>query len=128
MAWNSEELQEKRRLMARLAGSKYARTTQFTSEIPVKWSPIKIENPATGLAFTEASAWRLIEQLLLDDTLKEGAKLRQTVLEKPPGVRALELLHDVDGAGPFIYIKVHLWKGKVYGRSFHSSTKGRETW
>ena len=67
--------------------------------------------------------------MLLDESVVEGAMLRQTVLRQPPGVVALEMLHDIDPASSLIYMKVHLTVGnKVYGRSFHSSTRGRETW
>ncbi|MEX0740575.1 MAG: hypothetical protein WD071_14650 [Pseudohongiella sp.] len=115
-------LEEQRQKLADLAEHKATRTNAFSRELPCDWNPYAIENPITGIPFTDESAWSLIAKLLRSDH-----KVNVVELKKPPGLEALELLYDVGPSVSFVYIKVHMGaKGKVIGRSFHYSTKGRE--
>ena len=50
------------------------------------------------------------------------ANIRPVVLPKPPGQIAFETVVSLH-KGARLYIKVQLFQGKAFGRSFHRSTK-----
>ena len=104
--------------IARLGRYASSRRQDFSPSSPCDWSPHVIVDPETGLPFSDASAWQLICKLL-DECPESFHEMR---LRKPPGQIAFESVltlpsHDC------IYIKVQLFQGKAYGRSFHRSTK-----
>lgn len=82
--------------------------------MPSRWTPWQVESPETGLPFTEPAAWQLIA-----DKLSAGHLVRVVALKTPSGASAFEMLIDRGGPRYPIYVKVQLFKGRVYGRSFH---------
>jgi len=91
----------------------------FGPEIPTKWWFGKVIDPRTGKCFTPAGTWDFIAEKLEE----RGTKIKEVVLNKPPGRRGYELL--VPTRNGTIYIKVHFGAGgnKVVGRSFHYPEK-----
>ena len=77
-----------------------------------------IENPETGLPFSEPSAWQLICKLVEE----RPESFRQVRLHKPVGQIAFETVFTLPN-DVRVYIKVQLFHGKAHGRSFHISTK-----
>jgi hypothetical protein len=76
-------------------------------------------NPETGMVFTEVSAWEFVACLL-----ECGHPLQEKCLRKPPDKLAFEMLVALEEGKPDLYIKLHPHGGgRVYGRSFHYSTK-----
>jgi hypothetical protein len=73
--------------------------------------------PGTIDVFTEASAWTLIGQLLLN-----GTEVTELVLNQPQGKTAYVML--APGANnELIYIKLELGGSMVIARSFHISER-----
>jgi hypothetical protein len=95
-----------------------SRTQRFSSGMPCDWNPFVIENPDTGMPFSDASAWEMICRLL-----KESPEIFRSVrLQKPAGLEAFETVVELPSRVR-VYIKVQLFQGKAHGRSFHISTK-----
>lgn len=104
--------------IGRLGRHAKSRLNQFSREMPCVWNPYSIENPETGMPFSDASAWELICRILE----KYPQNFRQLRLDKPAGQIAYETVH-ILANGVRVYIKVQLFQGKAFGRSFHISTK-----
>ena len=123
------ELRKLRNLMARQAKSARTRLSDFTKEMPTDWNPYAVPNPKSELkTFTEDSAWWLIEDVLLSD-LEVGPMMQTVELDKPPGAMGIAILIDIDHPDAYLYVKVQMAaSGKVVGRSFHLSEKGKEQW
>ncbi len=111
----SPEFAQVRAEMARLGKDSRYRFNQHTRAMPCDWSPGTIENPESGMPFTEYSAWELICELLENDS----QLFTEITLREPPGCKALEATCRLRPNLPEIYIKVQLWQSKVVCRSFH---------
>lgn len=104
--------------IVRLAQHKSTRNTHWTPEIPCEWNPTQVENPNTGMPFSDAGAWMFVVELI-----ESGHAFSKKVLrDKPPGAIAWETKIPLSANRPKLYLKVQLWRGKVLGRSFHYST------
>ncbi len=105
--------------IARLGRQARYRRNDFSSAALCRWEPYTIENPETGLPFSDASAWEFICNLLI----AEPERFVEVNLEKPVGQIAYWAVVTLcDGVA--VYIKVQLVQGLARGRSFHISTKG----
>lgn len=85
-------------------------------ELPTRWFPADVTDPRTRNKFTYPGAWDFIAEKLEE----EGCRIREKILDKPPGKKCYELLERTKWGT--IYIKVHFGfgvKNIVYGRSFH---------
>jgi hypothetical protein len=114
---------EIRRELTHCCANPRRRTHVFRKDIPTEWQPWSVNNPETivdgfpeGLPFTDESAWRFIEALL-----SSGWPMGEKALDEPPGQLAYELIVPIGNRE--LYIKLMPWKGGVYGRSFHWSTR-----
>lgn len=109
-------LRQLRNQMAELARIPRCREVPFHRCMHSHFAPAVIENPKTGMPFTESSAWELIANLL-----ESEHPFNEMVLDEPRGVGALKTLVDLgDGFNrQRVYIKIHLYKGKICCRSFH---------
>lgn len=105
--------------MARLGKDSRRRLNQHTKAMPCDWSPGTVENPESGMPFTEYSAWELICELLE----KESHVFVEVILREPPGCKAFETTCRLRPNLPEIYIKVQLWQDKVICRSFHHALR-----
>lgn len=106
--------------IARLGRHSKHRLNDFSESAPCRWQPYTVENPETGLPFSDASAWEFICDLL--EACPE--QFVETELEKPIGQIGYVTLVTLSPTSVLLYIKVQLLKGKARGRSFHISTKG----
>lgn len=88
--------------------------------MPCDWSPTAIENPQTGIPFTDESAWNLICDLLQGDHPFEEIQL-----QKPPDAVAYATTVRMAADSPAIYIKIQLRHGLIWGRSFHIDLRSR---
>ena len=104
--------------IARLGRYSRTRRQDFSPSSPCDWSPHVIVDPETGLPFSDASAWQLICQQLEESP----ESFHEVKLRKPPGQIAFETVLTL-ATKDRVYIKVQLFQGKAYGRSFHLSTK-----
>jgi hypothetical protein len=108
-----------RRQLVRAARAKHLRTHEWTRDIPTDWNPTSVRNPETGLVFTEVSAWDFVANLI-----EMGHPLQEVELDKPPCATGYVMLVPLEPGKPDLYIKVHPYGGgRVYGRSFHYSTR-----
>lgn len=99
------------------ARSRRTRQTQFTPEMPSRWQPTQLTDPATRQAFTEDGAWQYIA-----DHLAQDAPIEVITLDKPQGKTGYVL--KLPGAnGIVIYVKLQICGDHVRGRSFHASEK-----
>jgi hypothetical protein len=114
----SVEPGELRRKMARFARNKRFRRNDFSHDLPAEWRPWEVPSPATGMPFTDREAWIFIAELLERDYPWE-----EVILEKPPGCKAYVMTVATPGCKTLLYIKVHLLRDCVYGRSFHLSER-----
>lgn len=109
---------EIRRAIVLLAPRKDARIVPMSAEMPCRWFPTEVENPNTpGYPFSEPGAWRFIAELA--NTMHP---IEEILLKKPPNTKAYVMIYTVSNSDS-IYIKVQLRGNKIYGRSFHYSTK-----
>ena len=74
-------------------------------------SPVRI-------CFTDISAWSRIA-----DLAEAGHPIEELQLEQPKGEIGYVMSVTLDEKQPELYIKVQLKRGKIFGRSFHYSTK-----
>ena len=81
------------------------------------WQPQTIENPESGLYFSDESAWWLIA-----DLLEIGHEFAEIDLQKPPGKKGYETLYELSN-GSVIYIKIETVGLHIWGRSFHPDNK-----
>jgi hypothetical protein len=98
--------------------SKY-RLNDFSATAPCRWQPHTVENPETGLPFSDASAWELICKLI-DECPETFVEL---VLDNPRGQIAFWTTTILKPSNVALYIKVQLVHGRARGRSFHISTE-----
>lgn len=113
----NDKLEVSRAELARLARNKKTRVLGWPS-LPCDWRPMSVENPASGMTFTDAGAWAFIA-----DLLSKGVLIEVIELDKPPGLEAYVIKHVIDENKPELYIKIHFGNGRVVGRSFHYSEK-----
>ena len=104
--------------IGRLGLQSNSRLNRFSPAMPCDWNPYVIENPETGMPFSDASAWELICRLVEESP----DCFRPLKLQKPPGQIAFETVFSLP-RNVLVYIKVQLFQGKAFGRSFHISTK-----
>jgi hypothetical protein len=109
-----EEIACLRKELSRLGRYGATRINTWTKAIPCDWSPGNVQNPSTGMPFTETSAWELI-----CDLLDGGQEFELKTLDCPTGQVALVTRAKLSVSGPVVYIKLHLYRGKAFGRSFH---------
>lgn len=83
-------------------------------EMPHKWWFGTVIDPRTGQCFTYRGAWDFIAE-----KLREGCKLQEKPLRKPPTDMGYVLLVNTEQRD--IYIKLQLGYDRVIGRSFHYS-------
>jgi len=106
--------------IARLGRLSEYRRNDFSASAPCRWQPHTIENPETGLPFTDSSAWQFICNLLEECP----EKFIETKLIKPEGQIGYVIVVKLKPSNVMVYIKVQLANGRARGRSFHISTKG----
>ena len=104
--------------IARLGKNPATRRNQWSPDVPCDWAPTAVENPETGMPYSDESAWWLICSLL-----EAGHPFQPVQMKKPPGEVAYEtkvrLRHDL----PLVYIKVQIRHGRAWGRSFHNDLR-----
>jgi hypothetical protein len=86
--------------------------------MPCDWRPTEITNPLSGICFTDITAWGRIAELA-----KTGYPIEEMQLEQPKGEIGYVISVRLDEKQPELYIKVQLKRGRIFGRSFHYSTK-----
>jgi hypothetical protein len=86
--------------------------------MPCDWRPTTVTNPTSGICFTDISAWSRIAELA-----ETGHPIEGLQLEQPKGEIGYVMSVMLDEKQPELYIKVQLKGGKIFGRSFHYSTK-----
>lgn len=104
----------------KLARDPRNRFSAYSPSLPCDWAPGTILNPESDMPFTEVGAWNLICDLLAGSHPFVEVKLRV-----PPGCKAYETTCRLRADLPPIYIKVQLYKGKVYCRSFHTDLRNK---
>ena len=87
-------------------------------EMPCDWRPTEVNNPRTGLPFDDKSAWHYIAELA-----ESGHPIEEMTLEKPAGDKGHVMTISLEAGVPDLYIKIQLKRGRIWGRSFHYSTK-----
>lgn len=86
--------------------------------MPCHWNPTTVTNPDVGFCFTHISAWAYIA-----DLAETGHLIEEINLEQPAGEKGYVMTKQLEANLPDLYIKVQLKGGKIFGRSFHYSTK-----
>ena len=86
--------------------------------MPCDWQPTTVANPTSGICFTDITAWHRIS-----DLAETGHPIEEIELAQPKGEIGYVIKVTLDANSPELYIKVQLKRGKIYGRSFHYSTK-----
>lgn len=86
--------------------------------MPCDWRPTEITNPLSGICFTDITAWGRIAELA-----EMGHPIEEMQLEQPKGEIGYVISVRLDEKQPALYIKVQLKRGRIFGRSFHYSTK-----
>ena len=109
-----DKIEEHRVNLARYADNK--KTRKLGWPCPCDWRPKTVENPESGMPFTDAGAWSFISALL-----KQGVPIEKITLKIPPGQEAYVMKYEIDPNRPVLYIKIHFGNGCVLGRSFHYS-------
>lgn len=116
------DIEEIREEIAKLARRKNAHIVPRSPEMPCDWNPTSVYNPEVGMYFTDNSAWNYIA-----DLAESGHPITEITLNQPDGekgyVMVVKLEADAPGLYIDLYIKVQLKGGKIFGRSFHYSTK-----
>jgi hypothetical protein len=70
------------------------------------------------MPFTDREAWNFIA-----DLLEGNHPWEEVTLEKPHGLKAYATNVALPGSVAMLYIKIHLLRNRIYGRSFHLSVK-----
>lgn len=104
--------------LARLASS--PKSQRNPRDLPCEWVPQTVRDPRSGDYFTRAGAWEFAAERLL-----AGDPLEVIELDCPPGKKGYVLKSEGCPGRPFIYIKLQIGSGAVYGRSFHEDHFGR---
>jgi hypothetical protein len=113
-----KDIGEIRKEIASLASRKNARFVPRSPEMPCDWKPTTVYNPEVGMCFTDISAWHYIA-----DLAESEHPMEEITLKQPEGEKAYEMIVKLEPNVPDLYIKVQLKGGKIFGRSFHYSTK-----
>jgi hypothetical protein len=71
------------------------------------------------MCFSRLEAWHFIQA-----QLEAGCELKAVTLDKPPGRLAYEFTVILEDNMPPVYVKLEPCGDKVFGRSFHYSTRG----
>ena len=116
----AKDLGDVRDEIARLALRKDLRIVPRSKEMPCVWHPMTVNNPETGIPFTDISAWHHIAHLA-----SSGTAITEILMEKPPGEVGYEMISPLEANMPDLYVKVQLKRGKIWGRSFHYSDRAR---
>jgi hypothetical protein len=106
--------------LLRLAQHRATRRQSWSPSMPCDWSPTAIENPQTGMPFSDESAWDLI-----CDLLRGGQAFEEVQLEKPADTIGYVTTFRFAANSPAIYIKLQLRHGIVWGRSFHIDLRSK---
>jgi hypothetical protein len=109
-----DEIATLRKELSRLGRFGATRSNAWTRSLPCDWSPGTVQNPTTGMPFTETSAWELI-----CDLLDGEQEFELKVMDCPAGQVALITKAQLSDSGPVVYIKLHIYRGKALCRSFH---------
>jgi hypothetical protein len=107
-----------RQELIRLAMKKQCRRTDWSSAIPCDWAPQTVWDPRFGMFFTDAGAWAYII-----DLLESGREFTAAKLKRPPETVGYEIVLRLALNLPELYIKIQIFQEKIWGRSFHNSTK-----
>ncbi len=107
-----------RREIALLARRKDRRIIPRSAEMPCDWQPTTVTNPTSGICFTDITAWSRIAELA-----ESGHPIEEIELDQPKGEAGYIIMVKLAEASSELYIKVQLKRGKIFGRSFHYSTK-----
>jgi hypothetical protein len=86
--------------------------------MPCDWRPTTVTNPEVGIPFTDITAWHYIA-----DMAEGGYTIKEIILDQPKGDKAYTMSVELASSMPPLYIKVQLKRGRIWGRSFHYSTK-----
>lgn len=106
--------------LIRLARNRGTRNTAWSPSIPCDWAPQSVWDPRFDMFFTDEGAWNYIV-----DLLESGHVFTEVKMHKPPDTIAYETCAHLSTNGGEIYIKVQVLRGRIFGRSFHNSTKTR---
>ncbi len=85
-------------------------------ERPTRWRPQTVNEPESGLPFTDRGAWNFVA-----DCIEEGHELQERFLRKPEGARGYVMHIRLEANRSLLYVKVELVGGRLWGRSFHYS-------
>jgi hypothetical protein len=86
--------------------------------MPCDWRPTSVSNPSSGICFTDITAWSRVAELA-----ETGHAIDEIQLDQPKGETGYVITVKLEEKSPDLYIKVQLKRGKIFGRSFHYSTK-----
>jgi hypothetical protein len=107
-----------RRELIALVSRREARVNEFSKGRPTEWRPTTVNNPVTGLCFSPLEAWHFIQA-----QLQAGCEFSEVILKKPLGRKAYELSIQLEPSKRPVYIKIEPCGDRVFGRSFHYSTR-----
>ncbi len=99
-----------------LARRPRARLVPRNREMPCRWRPAQVIEPATGMPFTESGAWHFVA-----DAIEQRLPIRVIPLVKPPGSIGYVILITLQPDAPRLYVKLQLTGDKILGRRFHYS-------
>lgn len=114
--FDRSDVEQMRPLLARACRTPDRRVNFPEIDIPHRWQPAVVQDPATLASFTPLGAWEFIAECL-----EGGAPIRY----KPPSAlfedHAYEMIEFPEGRGRRIYMKIALKEGfgKLIGVSFH---------
>ena len=106
-----------------LAQNSRTRSSEFTKRRPTEWRPNEVRNPEGVLDryFTEETAWELIAT-----RLERGEKVTVIPMNQPKGAKGYVMSIDMGPDVPYLYVKLQLGSGTIFGRSFHYSETEKE--
>lgn len=113
-----EDFAEVRKQIALLARRKEARIVPRSAQMPCRWEPTSVINLNSELPFTDVGVWHYIA-----DLAESGHPIEEITLNQPKGEKAYVMIVDLGETAARLYIKVQLKRGRIFGRSFHYSTK-----
>ena len=101
-----------------LARRPRSRDTKFSAERPTEWRPHEVRNPAVDVPFSNPAAWELIAS-----RLEDGHDVKVITLDNPRGKPGYVMKIELEPRVPRLYVKLQLHAGRIFGRSFHYSTR-----
>lgn len=107
-----------RQELIRLAKRKQCRRTVWSPGIPCDWAPQTVWDPRFEMFFTDAGAWAYIIELL-----ESGTEFAAVQLRRPPDTIGYEVALKLAPNLPEVYIKIQIFQARIWGRSFHNSTR-----